>query len=61
MCYAKQLLKKFGGIPGIPRPSKFGVRTQAEQLHSADQAVIVIEGDAVTSKPTELSLICMHW
>ena len=56
MCYAKQLLKKFGGIPGIPRPSKFGVRTQAEQLHSGDQAAIVIEGAAVTSKPTEVSV-----
>ena len=59
MCYAKQLLKKFGGIPGIPRPLKFGVRTQAEQLHSADQAAIVLEGDAVTRKPTEVSIICL--
>ena len=59
MCLAKQHLKKFGGIPGIPPPSKFGVRTQAEQLHSADQAALVIEGDAVTSKPTEVSIICL--
>ena len=31
------------------------LQTQAEQLHSADQAAIVIEGAAVTSKPTEVS------
>ena len=30
------------------------LQTQAEQLHSADQAAIVIEGAAVTSKPTEV-------
>ena len=31
------------------------LQTQAEQLHSADQATIVIEGAAVKSKPTEVS------
>ena len=45
MCYAKQLksLVEFQAL-----------QTQAEQLHSADQAAIVIEGAAVTSKPTEV-------
>ena len=39
MCYAKQLksLVEFQAL-----------QTQAEQLHSADQAAIVIEGAALT-------------
>ena len=39
----------YGEIPGVPGPPN-----PAEQLHSADQAAIVKEGAAVTSKPTEV-------
>ena len=49
MCYAKQLksLVEFQGFQAL--------QTKVEQLHSADQAAAVIEGAAVTSKPTEVS------
>ena len=49
MCYAKQLksLVEFQEFQAL--------QTKAEQLHSADQAAIVIKGAAVTSKPTEVS------
>ena len=48
MCYAKQ-------VKSLVESQEFqALQTQAEQLHSADQAAIVIEGAAVTSKPTEV-------
>ena len=49
MCYAKQLksLVEFLEFQAL--------LTQADYIHSAAQAVIVIEGAAVTSKPTEVS------
>ena len=46
MCYARQLksLVEFQEFQAL--------QTQAEQLHGADQAAIVIEGAAVTYKQT---------
>ena len=49
MCYAKQLksLMEFQELQAL--------KTLAEHKNSADQAAIVIEGAAVTSKNTEVS------
>ena len=49
MCYAKQ-------VKSLVESQEFqALQTQAEQVHSADRAAVVIEGAAVSYKPTEVS------
>ena len=49
MCYAKQ-------VKSLVESQEFqALQIQAEHVHSADRAADVIEGAAVTYKPTEVS------
>ena len=50
MCYAKQ-------VKSLVESQEFqALQIQAEQVHSADRAAIVIEGAAVTCIPTAPSI-----